>query len=140
MLDQIDWEASADPYFYENHRIHPQKVAAEQPDGVAEEWVWYNSTKFSGTRITLQPGASTVSKGRGVHGLFVWQGEGLVDRFPVAGQKVSLEEAHDEFLVAHAKALTGVKLTNTANVPMVVFKFFGPGINDDIVPRIRQVA
>jgi hypothetical protein len=140
VLDQIDWEASADPYFYENHRIHPQKVAAEQPAGVAEEWVWYNSTKFSGTRITLQPGASTLSTGRGVHGLFVWKGEGLVDGFKVAGQRVSLAESHDEFLVAHAKALAGVKLTNTGAVPMVVFKFFGPDINDDIVPRIRHVA
>jgi len=140
VLDQIDWEACADPYFYENHRLHPLPVASEVPDGVAEEWIWYNSTKFSGTRITLQPGKRYVSKGLGVHGLFVWRGEGLVDRFPVEGQKVSLEAARDEFLVMHDKARRGVTLTNTGREPMVVFKFFGPEINDGIVPFIRHVA
>ena len=110
------------------------------PAGVAEEWVWYNSTRFSGTRVTLDPGRTYLSTARGVHGLFVWKGQGLVDAFPVEGQKVSLNEAHDEFLVSHAKALKGVTLSNTGQVPMVVFKFFGPDINDDIVPRIRPHA
>ena len=63
-----------------------------------------------------------------------------MDGFPVEGQKVTLAEAHDEFLVSHAKALTGVTLTNTGTVPMVAFKFFGPDINDAIVPRLRHVA
>jgi len=140
VLDQVDWAGSADPFFYENHRLHPQPLAAEMPAGVAEEWVWYNSTRFSGTRVTLDPGRTYLSTARGVHGLFVWKGQGLVDAFPVEGQRVSLNEAHDEFLVSHAKALKGVTLSNTGQVPMVVFKFFGPDINDDIVPRIRPHA
>jgi hypothetical protein len=81
-----------------------------------------------------------VSKSRGAHGLFVWRGEGLVDRFPVEGQKVSLDAARDEFLVVHSKARRGVTLTNTGSVPMVVFKFFGPDINNDIVPHLKHVA
>ena len=140
VLDQIDWEACADPYFYENHRLRPLPVAGEMPAGVAEEWIWYNSTKFSGTRITLQPGKSYVSKGLGVHGLFVWRGAGLVDKFEVEGQKVSLDAARDEFLVSYSKAARGVTLTNTGTVPMVVFKFFGPDINDKIVPFLKHVS
>ena len=140
VLDLVDWEASGDPFFYENHRLHPQPVAEDLPAGVAEDWVFYNSTRFSGTRITIAPGRSYVSKARGVHGLFVWKGVGEVDAFPVQGQTVTLEEAHDEFLVAHAKALAGVRLANTGSSPMVAFKFFGPGINDDIAPRIRPMS
>jgi hypothetical protein len=140
VLDLVDWEACGDPYFYENHRLHPISVGGPLPAGVTEEWVWYNSMRFSGTRVTLQPGKRYVSKARGVHGLFIWKGQGMVDNFPVEGQKVTLDDARDEFLVVHDKALQGVTLTNAGSVPLVAFKFFGPGINDDVVPRIRHVS
>lgn len=141
VLDQIDWEACAAPYFYENHRLYPIAIDEQLPAGCAEEWVWYNSTKFSGTRITIQPGKSYLSKGLGVHGLFVWKGEGLVDEFPVEGQKVTLDDSNnDEYLVVHEKAMKGVTLTNTGSIPMVVFKFFGPDINNEIVPYIKKVS
>lgn len=139
VLDQIDWDACADLYFYENHRLRPQPIAEKVPAGVAEDWVWYNSTRFSGTRVTIAPGASYLSKGLGVHGLFVWKGTGLVDGFPVEGQKVSLEEAHDEFLVTHDKALKGVTIKNTGTTPLVAFKFYGPEINDAVVPFIKPM-
>ena len=137
VLDLIDWQASADPYFYENHHLSPQPIAEEVPEGVAEEWVWYNSPRFNGTRVTIQPGAVYLSKGRGVHGLFVWKGKGLVDAFPVEGQKVSLADSNDEFLVTHDKAVKGVAIRNTGNVPLVLFKFYGPDINSDVVPMIE---
>jgi hypothetical protein len=138
VFDQIDWEGCADPYFYENHHLAPKPVAEKLPEGVAEEWVWYNSGRFSGTRITLQKGVSYTSKALGVYGLFVWKGEGLVDSFPVAGQKAGLDDANDEFLVTHDKALRGVVVKNTGNEPLVAFKFFGPGINDAVVPMIPK--
>lgn len=140
VLDQIDWEACADPYFYENHHLTPVTIGDDLPAGVAEEWVWYNSTRFSGTRITLQPGCEYVSTGRGIHGLFVWKGTGFVDGFAVEGQKVSLIDASDEFLVTHDSALKGVKLRNTGATNMVVFKFFGPEINDAVVPFLKPVS
>jgi hypothetical protein len=138
VFDQIDWEGCADPYFYENHHLAPKPVAEKLPEGAVEEWVWYNSRRFSGTRITLQKGASCTSKALGVYGLFVWKGEGLVDSFPVAGQKADLNDANDEFLVTHDKALRGVVIKNTGNEPLVAFKFFGPGINDAVVPSIPK--
>ena len=140
VLDQIDWKACSDPHIYENHRLYPRPVRGCLPKGVSEEWVWYNTTKFSGTRVTLQPGAVYVSKGLGVHGLFIWRGRGLVDEFLVEGQKVSLADSRDEFLVAHDKALKGVTLTNIGAEPLVLFKFFGPEINDAVIPWIERRA
>ncbi|GHU82214.1 hypothetical protein FACS189468_6180 [Spirochaetia bacterium] len=138
VFDQIDWKACADPYFYENHHLAPRPVAGKVSRGAVEEWVWYNSGRFSGTRITLQKGASYTSNALGVHGLFVWKGEGFVDKFSVAGQKVSLSGANDEFLITHDKALKGVAIKNTGSEPMVVFKFFGPDINNSIAPMLPQ--
>jgi hypothetical protein len=136
-LDQIDWEGSADPYFYENHHLSPKPVGESLPEGVAEEWVWYNSRRFSGSRVTIQPKASYVSKALGVHGIFVRSGKGFIDSFAVEGGKVTLTGADDEYLVAHKKALKGVTIRNTGEIPLVLFKFFGPEINDSIVPFIK---
>lgn len=138
VLDLIDWDASADPYFYENHHLSPQPIADATPAGVAEEWVWYNSTRFNGTRVTVQPGASYLSKGRGAHGVFVWRGKGTVGVFPVEGQKVSLTNSSDEFLVTYEKAVAGVTITNTGQEPLVLFKFYGPDINNQVVPMIGR--
>jgi hypothetical protein len=138
VLDRVDWVASGDPYFYENHHLGPRPIVEELPEGIVEEWVWYNSTKFSGTRVTVQPGASFISKALGVHGIFVWSGEGLIDNFHVTGQKVSRSDSDDEYLITHEKALNGVSIRNTGNIPLTLFKFFGPNINDSIVPFIKK--
>ena len=138
VLDRVDWEASGDPYFYENHHLAPSPVSGTLPDGVSEDWVWYNSYKFNGTRVTIQKGASYVSKAMGVHGIFVWSGNGILDNFTVVGQQVSRNDSNDEFLISYEKALKGVTIKNTGEVPLVFFKFFGPGINDSIVPFIKK--
>jgi hypothetical protein len=140
VFDLIDWEASADPNFFENHHLSPRALANDAPAGVAEEWVWYNSTRFNGTRVTIQPGHSYLSKGLGVHGVFVWKGKGIIDAFPIEGQKVSLTDSNDEFLVTHDKAVKGATIRNIGGVPLVLFKFYGPDINNDIVPMIKRRA
>jgi hypothetical protein len=137
-LDDVDWEACADPFFYENHRLSPRPIAASVPAGVAEDWIWYNSTRFNGTRVMLEPGARYLSPALGVHGICVWKGRGTVGGFPVEGQKVTLEDSRDEFLVTHARAVEGVEIANTGNTPLVLYKFFGPEINDEIVPFIER--
>ena len=96
VLREIDWEACADPYFYENHRLYPHLVKETVQEGGYEEWIWYNSSKFSGMRITVRPGGKFISKGLGVHGLFVWRGQRARSTgCKVEGQKVSLTEAHE---------------------------------------------
>jgi hypothetical protein len=138
VLNQIDWEACSDPYFYENHHLGPRMIAEELPVGVKEEWVWYNTTKFNGTRITIEPNCEYTTRALGLYGLFIWRGVGMVDGLPAEGQKVSLTDSNDEFLVTHGKALKGVTIKNTGSAPLVAFKFFGPDINNDIVPFIEK--
>ncbi len=137
VLKQVDWKANADPWFYENHRLKPTLIEETALDGACEEWVWYNTTKFNGTRITIAPGKTFQSKAAGVHGFFLWRGKGLVDGYEMEGQKVSLSSARDELLVTHNKAIEGISIENTGNEDMVIFKFFGPDINVENVPFIK---
>ena len=138
VLEQIDWKACSDPYFYENHHLAPVAVKGKTPDGVKDEWVWYNSTKFSGMRMIIEPGKSYTYTAQGIHGLFVWKGTGFVEDFAVEGQKVSLTDSNDEFLIGYEKARKGVTIRNTGTENMVLFKFFGPDINNTIVPYILK--
>ncbi|MCK5737140.1 MAG: hypothetical protein KAH21_11705 [Spirochaetaceae bacterium] len=138
VLKQVDWEANADPWFYENHRLKPTLIQETALDGAREEWVWYNTTKFNGTRITIAPGKTFQSKAAGVHGFFLWRGKGLVDGYEMEGGRVSLKSARDELLVTHNKAIEGISIENTGNEGMVIFKFFGPDINDSKVPYIKK--
>lgn len=137
VLRQIDWEACADPYFYENHRLYPRIIRESIQEGGYEEWIWYNTTKFSGMRITVKPGKKFISRALGVHGLFIWRGKGMVDGYEVEGQRVSLTEAHDEMLIVHDKAIRGVTIENTGKEDLIAYKFFGPDINNSIVPYIQ---
>jgi hypothetical protein len=137
-LEQVDWQACIDPFFWENHHLSPLPIKEKTPDGVKEDWVWYDTTTFNGMRITIAPGKEYTTKANGLYGLFIWQGKGFVEQFPVEGQKVSLTDSNDEFLITHDKAVEGIHIRNTGSKDLVAFKFFGPDINNDIVPYLKQ--
>jgi hypothetical protein len=132
-LGQINWEVSGDPYFYENRHTSPQLVDGTRQKGGQEHWIFYNSTKFSGKKLVVEPGARFASIDRGVYNILVWQGQGRYDRQQVAAGDFAL----DELLVSHAKAIEPLTVENTGTEDLVIFKFFGPDINPDapIIPR-----
>lgn len=138
VLNQIDWEANADPYFYENHHLSPQIIEETKQEGAWEEWVWYNTIKFSGKRITVKPGKSFFNKELGVHGVFMWRGRGTVDGYEMEGQKVTLSESRDELLITAVKAAEGYTIVNTGSEDIVLYKYFGPDINVDNIPYIKH--
>src|SRR5436190_11109461 len=83
ILDLIDWEANGDPHLYERHHLSPRTLD-QRPEG-REEWIFYGTTKFSGTKLTVSPGSSYLCRDRGVYSVFALAGSGQVGGLPVAG-------------------------------------------------------
>ncbi len=133
VLEWVDWDLNADPYFYENRHIAPRVFREE--DGAVEAWVFYGSTKFSGKRLVLQPGAACTATERGVFNLLVWRGEGTVGGQAVRGG----HPGEDELLVVHDRAVRPLEYVNTGTEDLLVVKFFGPDLNPDspTVPPYR---
>jgi len=133
ILDQIDWELSSDPYFWENRHLEPL-LCDKQPGG-SEYWIYYNTLKFSGKRLVVKPGKTFTTKERGVYSLLVWRGKGTYDGIPVKGDS----PGDDELLVSHARAMTPLKVRNTGTRDLEIIKFFGPDINFDVpMKKVRK--
>ena len=133
-LDQLDWAINGDPYFYENRHTPPVLIKETASDASQEYWIYYNTTKFSGKRLVVKPGKKVVSKDLGVHNILVWRGQGKAEELPIAGQKFG----DDELLIAHQKAISGVVYENTGDSDLEILKFFGPDVNNSIVPYIPK--
>ena len=135
ILDQINWELSADPYFYENRHTPPILIESSLQPGGYEEWIFYNTTKFSGKKLVIKAGMEYISQDAGVYSLLVWQGKGDFGGF-------SLHEGFfewEELLVTHDKAIRPISVKNTGMKDLIIFKFFGPDINSN-VPMISPIA
>ena len=133
ILELIDWDENGDPFFYENHHLTPQPVEGSPREGAEEHWVYYDSTKFSGKRLVVSPGASVVTEDRGVHNVFVWSGSGTYGGIDVEGGNPE----RDELLVTHDRAVGGVEVRNNGSEDLLAIKFFGPDVNPD-VPMIGR--
>jgi hypothetical protein len=135
ILRLIDWEKSGDPYFYENHHLSPQPIEPSQQPGGEEHWIFYNTAKFSGKRLTVRGGESYLSRDRGVYSLFVLEGGGRYGGVEVRAGVPGL----DELLVTHGRATQDLLVHNTGERDLVVVKFFGPDIYPD-APFISPCA
>src|SRR5260221_1614812 len=125
ILELIDWEQNADPYFYENHHTPPKLIESSRQPGGEEHWIFYNTAKFSGKRLTVRPGQIHRSRESGVYSIFVLQGRGRYGGVEIQGRSPGL----DELLVTHARAVRDLDVTNNGDGDLVVVKFFGPDIN-----------
>ena len=133
-LNQLLWEQNADPYFYEHHHTPPVAITLPDGAGATEQWIYYNTTKFSGKRLVVRPGGTVLSREKGVYNILVWRGSGTLDGQPIAGGQPGL----DEVLISHDKATAGVSFVNTGAADLEVLKFFGPDINNDVVPMLPE--
>ncbi len=84
VLNQVDWELSGDPFFYENHHTSPQPVPGAKQPGAEEYWIYYNTRKFSGKKLVVKPGAKFTSRDNGVYNILVWRGAGRFDGHDIA--------------------------------------------------------
>ena len=97
-------------------------------EGGEEHWIYYNTTKFSGKRLVVKPGASFRSVERGVYSVLVWSGRGTFGGLPVEGG----DPDRDELLVTHDRATGGVEVRNSGGEDLLVITFFGPDLNPDV--------
>lgn len=133
ILELIDWEENGDPYLYENHHLTPQPIEQTRRPGCEESWVYYNTSKFSGKRLVVEPGCTFTAVGNGVHNILVWRGWGSYGGFEVRGG----EPGMDELFVTHDRATRGVVVENPGREDLVVLSFYGPDINPD-APMITR--
>lgn len=131
-LDQLLWKENGDPYFYEHHHTPPIEIT--RSDLMIEQWIYYNTTRFSGKRLVLKPGGRYSSKELGVYNIFVWRGKGKIGSLDIAGQVFD----KDEVLVSHEAATAGVVFENTGKKDLELFKFFGPDVNNDVIPYLSR--
>ncbi|MDX6367880.1 MAG: hypothetical protein QOK30_2956, partial [Nocardioidaceae bacterium] len=123
-LGFVEWEVNGDPYFYENNRLSPQPIEPGPGAGASESWIFYNTRKFSGKKLVVEPGASVDVTEPGVYSLLVWSGSGRYGGHDVRGGDATL----DELLVSHDVAIRPHPVENTGSEDLVVLKFFGPDI------------
>ncbi len=134
VLDQLLWDLNGDPYFYENHHTPPVDIPSSGQRGGGEQWVYYNTTRFSGKRLVVKPGQKFLCKDRGVHNILVWRGKGTVNGLPIEGSCSGI----DELLISHDRAVAGVEYANTGSRELEIIKFFGPDINTDNIPYLPK--
>jgi len=132
ILNQLDWPANGDPFFYENHHLPNIFIEETRQDGGVEHWIYYNTTKFSGKRLVVKPGQSFTSSENGVYNILVWRGKGTYD-----GHKIEAGNFEcDELLISHERAIKPLTVKNEGKTDLLIIKFFGPDVNKDI-PKIK---
>lgn len=139
-LHQIDWESSADPFFFEKAHLYPKECVETRQGDIHEDWIYYGSSKFSGKRLILKPGEKFFSKEKGVHNMFIWKGSVKVAGVPMIAGRVDLTSCDDELLITGDKAIEGYMIENNGTEEAVLFKYFGRDIySEDEIPKIGQL-
>jgi hypothetical protein len=135
LVDQLDWDANVDPTFKDTNYLEPILANGGDGKGYADKWVVYGKVKgeelFSAKELTVEPGTKITIKDNGAYGLIAVQGCGTINgknlQTPAMIRFGELTE--DEYFVSHAAATSGVTYDNTGVEPLVVLRYFGPGVN-----------
>ncbi len=133
LIDQLDWEANGDPFFYENHHTPPVPVEGSEGAGGAAWWIFYNTDKYSGKKLVVKPGGAYELREPGAYNILAWEGRGTFGGLRVEGKNHTL----DEILVTAERAGDGVVVKNDGTGELTLFSFFGPKIHDD-APRLAR--
>lgn len=128
VLEQLDWEKSTDPFFYENRHTPPIADKKLKQKGVEEYWIFYNTNKFCGKRVIINPGLRYISRENGPYTILVWNGKGTIDSKFIEAKKFN----YDEIIVVHEKAIKQLEICNSGKEKLEILKFFGPDIVENI--------
>lgn len=139
VVEQVDSELAADANFAENHRIVPV-IRHEQGPGAKEEWIYYGSDnpKFTGTKVTVEPGKTFTSRDNGAYSVLVWDGEGTFGGLPIKGTAGRIgDHKQNELFVTYERATKPLEIKSTGTEPILLIKFFGPDINKEGLPLVK---
>lgn len=128
LLEWVDWEFNGDPHLYERTHLGPRLIASTSQAAGQEHWIYYNTTKFSGKKLTVRPGMTYTAIENGVYTVLAWRGSGKIAGHQIRGQ----DPSSDEVLIAHDVATKPHPVVNTGSDDLVLLKFFGRDVNPDV--------
>jgi hypothetical protein len=138
LVNQLDWPSNVDPKFKDHHYLEPVPVSDTRKDGFVDRWIVYGDVDgeqlFSAKELTVDPGAKCTILDNGAYGLITVQGKGKMNQLALDCPKLIRfhELTEDEVFCTEAAARQGVVFENTSDVePLVVLRYFGPGVNPD---------
>ncbi len=139
VVKQVDWELAADANFTERYKLVPT-LRQEKKGAGKEEWIYYGGRrpKFTGTKVTVKPGKTFVTRDKGAYNVYVWDGQGTFGGLPIRGTADRVgDHSKDELLVTYARAIRPLEMKNTGRKPLMLIKFFGPDINVQHLPLAK---
>jgi hypothetical protein len=138
VVEQVDWDLTANAEYAEDYKLVP--VLRQKSDGGKEEWIYYGgeNPKFTGTKVTVEPGKAFTCQDAGAYNVFIWDGEGDFGGQPIKGTAGRVgDHKHDELFVTFSRATRPLEIKNTGDEPLLLVKFFGPDINKEGLPLIK---
>ena len=138
ILDMINWEANLNPQFRRSHYHEPLLADGGPEAGYEDKWVVYgrfaNRQLFSAKELTIQPGVKMTQTDPGAYGMILMQGNGRIGPHPLQTPAMIRygELTHDEYFVSAPAAREGVVVENTGSELLVILRYFGPDVHDDM--------
>ena len=134
IVDQLDWDRNVDPDYKKNNYLEP--IADTEDESHVDKWIVYGNIDgtqyFSAKELTVYPGKSVTITDNGASGVITVQGEGKANDMVLNSPKMIgfHELTQDEFYISDGAAKAGVTYTNTSPTePLVMLRYFGPGVN-----------
>jgi hypothetical protein len=135
LVEQLDWNGNVNPKFKDSHYLEPITTDGGPKKGYEDKWIVYGKVDgeelFSAKELSVQPGTRITVKDNGAYGLISVQGCGTINdkRLQTPAMIRFTQLTEDEYFVSHAAATAGVTYDNTGDEPLVVLRYFGPGVN-----------
>ncbi|MFQ5855282.1 MAG: hypothetical protein ACE5LU_06530 [Anaerolineae bacterium] len=129
---------NVNPTFKKDHFLEPVPIGDTADEGYQDKWVIYGKVDgqdlFSAKELTVQPGVKTLVNDNGASGLIVVQGRGKIGPYDAeAASYVRYNElTWDEYFVTEEAARNGFMVENIGHEPLVVLRYFGPGVSPDM--------
>ncbi len=119
-------------------------MADTRKEGFVDRWIVYGKVDgeqlFTAKELTVEPGAKCTINDNGAYGLITVQGKGKMNGLSLDCPKLIRfhELTEDEEFCTERAAREGVAFENTTDVePLVMLRYFGPGVNPGCPGRWR---